>query len=121
MRNVPLSLAHAAAMLSLCAACSSNNAVASGCVDAPAPSVVAITADKACRLMSENGLSFGSTDCIALCGAGYEVCSLPDSYVNAYKTLRPSASFTDGGATVDPSACPMLTGPIALSCSAGCF
>ena len=123
MRNVPLLLAHVAALLTLpaCGSVTSGNPVC----DTPGPKSVAVSSDVACTLASEGMLTSASkgpnyvrgSTCRSTCGAGYGVCALPEDYARAYVA---SHQYVDASVGGDAGVCPAATGPISVSCSVDC-
>lgn len=130
MRNVPLLLAHVAALLTLpaCSAISTSN---DRC-HSPGPKSVAVSPDVACAIASEeNGrvssASGGSSyvrgpTCSSACGPVYTVCGLPDDYERAYVAAQPVAADAGTSATGDAGAgvCPAVTAPVSITCSVDC-
>jgi hypothetical protein len=94
--------------------------------DGAAPPSYSVTAAQACKIIEDsyamsnliNTIAYGPA-CEQLCQGQYNICEVPQSYVNQVQALNPDGGTisADGGATLD---CPTTPAMLTVTCTVNC-
>jgi hypothetical protein len=126
MRELPLVLAHIAALVATSSGCTFSTGSCDGFV--PTRRTLTVTSDTACAIAND----VTGAECDKTCGPGLFVCTLPDDYARAFaaaQSSRPAeagvVSDTGGAAPGGDSGaslaiCPSVTGTVNVACANTC-
>ena len=137
-RSLPNLLVEIAAFLAGVAVTSCQPEDMGSCPALPPPKDIQVGRNVACAIAAEGitdpseynsgALLFGGTcqrECLALAGGG--VCSLPDDFIAAFRSVQPGdaggITILEAGLYAGPgpdAACPYVTGNVKVTCSSFC-